>query len=181
VDRREDYPVKVAPVRLFVALFPPEDARTDLRRHLQAAVTRPVRLTPLDRWHLTLAFLGEVPEPSRPAIEHALTRSAARHAPFRLHLTGGGSFGSARWAGVDGDLPALFELEAGLRRELNLDDRPFTPHLTVTYRGSHEVRSALDGYAGPPWTATELVLVRSHHTTGGGYEPLIKIKFTGRS
>ncbi|MFG1605483.1 RNA 2',3'-cyclic phosphodiesterase [Actinoplanes sp. NPDC049265] len=158
-------------MRLFVALFPSEDARSDLRRHLRTATTRPVRLTPADDWHITMAFLGEIPDPSRPSIEQAITPAVAG-GPVRLRLTGGGSFGTAQWAGVDGDLPALFRLQAALRRALNLDDRPFTPHLTVTYRGSREVRAALDGYAGPSWTATELVLVRSHHTTAGGYEPL---------
>ena len=71
------------------------------------------------------------------------------------------------FAGVD-------DLHAGLRRTLTAaglphDDRPFTPHLTVAYTNSPEVRAALRDHAGATWTAEEFVLVHSLHDQGGGY------------
>ncbi|MEV7626222.1 RNA 2',3'-cyclic phosphodiesterase [Actinoplanes sp. NPDC089786] len=153
-------------MRLFVALFPPEDVRDELRRHLRDAMTRPVRLTAVERWHITMAFLGENPDEELPEISQAVGAAAAGGGPIRLRLAGGGNFGTALWAGVDGDLPALFRLRA----RLPLGNGPFTPHLTVSYRDHAEVRAALNAYAGPPWTASELVLVHSRHAEGLGYD-----------
>ena len=81
------------------------------------------------------------------------------------------------WAGLDGDLARLGDLHAALRRALvagNLphDERPFTPHLTVAYANSPQVRAALHDYAGPAWTADEFELVQSLHAEGGGYRRL---------
>jgi len=66
-------------VRLFVAIFPPAEAVTDLkstvdRMHLStaAAAGRSVHLDPPELWHVTLAFLGEVPAQRVPAIEARL-------------------------------------------------------------------------------------------------------------
>ena len=175
--------VRVGGVRLFVAVFPPEDVLAGLRRRITAtlaAAGRTVRLTPVDRWHLTLAFLGEVDEDRRAEVERALGDVPPPAAP-ELRISGGGSFGRARsavlWAGVDGDLDGLAALHDALRRALVAgglphDERPFTPHLTVAYANSPEVRAALRDYAGPTWRAHEFVLVRSLHREGGGYQRL---------
>ena len=186
-------------MRLFVALFPPQDVREELWQRLREATARsssPVRLTPVERWHLTLAFLGEVPDDDLSAVELAISRIVAEGAgpgdrpvpgdglgtgpgrEIRLRLAGGGSFGKALWAGVDGDLTALDRLHGKLRRSLAEagllhDERPLAPHLTVSYRGgTPALRQALHGHSGRPWTAGELTLVRSRHHEGGGYDVL---------
>jgi len=43
-----------------------------------------------DKWHLTLAFLGEVGDPARADLSTRLGRTAARHPPMRLALHGAG-------------------------------------------------------------------------------------------
>jgi 2'-5' RNA ligase len=155
-------------VRLFVALFPPEDVRDELRLRLREA--GPVRLVPVERWHLTMAFLGEIPSERVPGIEQAVG-AAAGGGPIRLRLAGGGSFGSAAWAGVDGDLAALARLRAGLRQSLAItEDRPFTPHLTVSYHGNPETQRVLRDHLGTYWTATHVELVHS----ADGYTTLRK-------
>jgi RNA 2',3'-cyclic 3'-phosphodiesterase len=158
-------------VRLFVGIFPPEDVALHLRERLGHA-----RLTPVERWHVTLAFLGEVDPARRPGIEDALSevRTPAR---VVLRLSGGGAFGRGRstvlWAGVAGDLAALTDLQSGIQQAVGVDDdRPFTPHLTVAYVNNPGVRAALVDYAGPTWTADEFVLVHSRHAEGAGYEIL---------
>ncbi len=155
----------------------------DLRRRIatvMAAAGRTVRLTPVDRWHVTLAFLGEI-EPARlPDVEQAIG-DVVPSGPLRLRISGGGSFGRGRsavlWAGLDGDVDGLADLHAALRRALVAgglphDERPFTPHLTVAYANSPEIREALRDHAGATWTADEVVLVRSLHGEGGGYQRL---------
>jgi 2'-5' RNA ligase len=151
-------------VRLFVAIFPPDVVRRDLHRRL--AVSPNVRLTPVDRWHVTLAFLGEVGAERLPDVERALAAVTVPRG-LELRLRGGGRFGTGRssvlWAAVDGDLAGL---HAAVRLRLDdaglpYDHRAFRPHLTVAYAHEPTVRGALDGYEGPSWTLDEIALVRS--------------------
>jgi RNA 2',3'-cyclic 3'-phosphodiesterase len=167
-------------MRLFVGIFPPEDVRAELLRRLREAggsSGQAVRLTPVDRWHLTLMFLGEVADGDLDAVEPAISHAVdGARGGLRLRLSGGGTFGDVLWAGVDGDLDGLRRLHHELlgafeAAGLPVDMRPLTPHLTVSYRGKGLLQ-ALRGYAGPEWTADEVVLVHSRHADGGGYETL---------
>jgi len=91
--------------------------------------------------HLTLKFLGAVPEERIDAIVAALTRSGLDLRPFEARLHGLGAFPSATrprivWAGVTEGAPEMVELarrvdtalaELGFARE----ERPFSPHVTL--------------------------------------------------
>jgi RNA 2',3'-cyclic 3'-phosphodiesterase len=174
-------------VRLFVAAYPPVAACDDLAARLAGlrvtgAAERGVntRLARRETWHLTLAFLGEVPDDRAARAAPALKRVAAawRADPPRLRLAGGGRFGRGRftvlWVGVSGDEQALARLARLIRRELKrdrlpCDDRPFKAHLTVARPGDRIVRADVDadrddlaGYAGPQWPLDRFELVRSH-------------------
>jgi 2'-5' RNA ligase len=159
-------------VRLFVAAFPPVSVLSDLQRRVGDSAGR---LTPVDRWHLTLRFLGEIAEDERAEVERALD-GVPRAGKISLRLAGGGQFGNGRstvlWAGVQGDLDALTELHDTVGAALGAEPEPFTPHLTVAYADSGDVRNALRDYTGPEWTVDEFVLVHSHHADGGGYQRL---------
>lgn len=183
-------------MRLFVAAFPPQQVRADLRHRLAdlnvtVAARRGVRVrrTPEDRWHLTLAFLGEVPHERVTDVEKALHGAVRRRAsprPVRLRLAGGGCFGRGRstvlWVGVGGDVAGLTALHQDIREALGAaglpyDDRPFSPHLTVAFPGDRLDRAAvaadlrtLERHQGPAWTVDEIVLVRSRVSEGGGYD-----------
>jgi RNA 2',3'-cyclic 3'-phosphodiesterase len=85
---------------------------------------------------------------------------------FELRLTGGGRFGTVAWAGVEGDLARLTELRKSVRDALALggfasDERPFQPHLTVSYHSDPDLRRALATYAGEPFPVTGFALVQS--------------------
>ena len=157
-------------MRLFVAIYPPGNVCRDLRHRLTDGGARPVRLTPIERWHITLAFLGEVAEEGLPEVERALDGVTVPRG-VELRLRGGGRFGKGRstvlWAGVEGDLAALHR---DVSERLGLVGREFTPHLTVAYKDDPVVRMALDGYAGPSWPLHEIALV--HSVPGEGYVTL---------
>lgn len=178
-------------MRLFVAVFPPDRVRADLAARvagLRVAATAErgarVRLTRPERWHLTVAFLGDVPDERRTEVEHAVGAAVRGHPPARLRLAGGGCFGRASvlWVGVGGDVAALGGLRASIAGRLATaglpcDDRPFTPHLTVAFPAGRAAASdvaadrvALDAYRGPPWTADRIVLVHSRLGADGGYD-----------
>jgi RNA 2',3'-cyclic 3'-phosphodiesterase len=189
-------------VRLFVAAFPPEPVLAHLRDavdrlHVATAARDGVntRLAPPDRWHLTLAFLGEVPDDRLPDAERALAAAARRAQPATIRLAGGGRFGRGRftivWVGLAGDLAPLDGTARSVRRELKrarlpYDDKPFKPHLTLARPGDRlpaeqilADRTALNAYAGPEWTVTNLDLVRSHPGPHPRYDRLAAVALPG--
>jgi 2'-5' RNA ligase len=167
-------------MRLFVAVAVPAQAADEL----DDAVTpvRPLwpglRWTGRDAWHLTLAFLGEVNETVSARLGPRLERAAARHSCLPVSLGGAGAFPAAArarvlWTGVQGqprELAALAaSVAAGARRAgapPAEEGRPFRPHLTLARcRDPVDMQPLVDrlsGYAGTPWTAGEIYLIRSH-------------------
>lgn len=128
--------------------------------------------------HLTLAFLGEVPEPAVGTLEAAALEVATRHRPFELRGAGLGQFppvGAPRvlWLGFKPSEPldALAEdLRGALRRAgVAFDPKPFMPHLTLARRGA----GACPGLplTPPPavrWPVSALTLMSSDQ---GRYRP----------
>jgi RNA 2',3'-cyclic 3'-phosphodiesterase len=183
-------------LRLFVALDPPDPVRRRLAA-IQAELRKAggrhadeVRWAAPEGIHLTLQFLGAVPEERLPALRDAVAAAAAASRPLALEVKGAGGFPSARrprvvWAGVEGDRDALAGLAADLGRRLAPlgfapEERPFSPHLTLGRardgRGAPGLGGALVQAAASdsvPWRADALVLVRSHLSPAGArYEAL---------
>lgn len=121
------------------------DLGARIRREVEAVIGRARRRAPGARWvlpeklHLTLAFLGPVPDERLAVVVRAVEQGARGHAPFTLRVRGAGTFGGrarARvlWAGIDA--PGLVELQAAIDGRLReagfeLEERPFKPHLTL--------------------------------------------------
>jgi 2'-5' RNA ligase len=198
-------------IRLFVGVYPPEPACAHLASvlaglHLgQAGCARGakagggapvgvnVRLAPRERWHLTVAFLGDVDPVRVPDAADALGKVAAgwQEPPPRLRLAGGGRFGRGPftivWAGVGGDVTSLGTLARSVRRQLKrarlpFDHKPFRPHLTLARPGGRlspaEVAAdlaVLRAYQGPFWTVEELRLVRSQLGPNPVHEPIARL------
>ena len=95
------------------------------------------------RLHLTVKFLGGVPEPQLVAVGEAALRSTSRVRPFSLRLSGLGAFPSERaprvlWVGLERDagFAALERLFHHLEDELASlgfprEERQFSPHITL--------------------------------------------------
>jgi 2'-5' RNA ligase len=157
---------RVARARMFFALWPDESVRLALAR---AAMVIPpgdaarASWVRTERYHLTLAFLGEIEPQQAEAAERAAAEVRAR--AFRLRLDTVGHFEGPNvvWIGPQALPPELTQLKAELDRELLRFGLPllagkFTPHITCM-RG---VREAPD--APPPqidWAVQEFVLVKS--------------------
>jgi len=177
-------------MRLFVAIVPPAGALAELAAAvapLRAA--RPgLRWTGPDDWHLTLAFLGEVAEPVLPALSARLERAAGRHQAQRLAISGGGAFprparATIVWAGIEADrrpLTALASSVAAAARRAGApppdEGRRYRPHITIARCREPgrviDLTTALAGFAGRGWAATDIRLIRSNPRSEPRYAEL---------
>jgi 2'-5' RNA ligase len=172
-----------------VAVVPPAAALAHLERAVAPLREVPggPRWTPSARWHLTLLFLGAVPADAVAALTAALGEAVAPAPPMTLWLAGAGRFGSRRrpqvaWAGVEGDVGALTALAGRLaaaarRLRLDVEDRPFRPHLTLGRWRPREpadgdLLDRLAGYRGPAWPVEDVRLVQSRLGPQPRYEAL---------
>ena len=109
-------------MRLFIAIPPGRAMRRGLTAVQDALRAHSVQgnFTPAENLHLTLAFIGEYPEPER-VLEAMET---VRFAPIPLRLEGIGAFDSLWWARLT-ENEALNALARHLRRALAEADIPF--------------------------------------------------------
>lgn len=181
--------------RLFVAVEPSTACRALAARAASALQERfpelRARWQPTENLHLTLAFLGQVPEEDVVACADRLSELAAGARPFGLASYRLGAFPSARrpsvlWLGVRADpAAALGELQRDVAtsyRQLHDDRKPFRPHLTLgrvkdlgaTPRA--ELATTLTEL--PPdtvrWTVREVVLFESRLAPAGAVHTPIR-------
>jgi 2'-5' RNA ligase len=129
-------------VRLFVALLFPDQVKSalgelidDLRPHGQG-----IKWVEPKNIHLTLKFIGEVPEKKVETICGALETVLAGRKKFKGQVAGCGGFPSLRnprvlWVGLDGADPAV-EMAREMNHKLipvgiKSEKRDLSPHLTL--------------------------------------------------
>lgn len=187
------------PLRLFFAVWPPEDLRERLW-HALSPLRRAgpgVRWIPPDRFHITLRFLGDISTRMLSSLTCA-AGALATEPPFRVRLTETGVFprrGPPRvyWVGVTAAPVARIRnlLDAALAREgIAPEPRSFTPHLTVgrvrrDRRPKEHPRSAPRAtpaaLPGDGFTVEALHLVESElFPDGPRYANIHKVVLTGR-
>ncbi len=112
---------------MFAAIVPPELPHADLESFVEVRreVQSELRWTPAHLWHVTLAFMAEVPEYLVDDTIEAIAEVAGERAPIPLQLSGAGVFPSPDHARVvwmdvlSSAADGLAELEAlalGVRR-----------------------------------------------------------------
>ncbi|MEV6953772.1 RNA 2',3'-cyclic phosphodiesterase [Streptomyces sp. NPDC051183] len=174
--------IQPATVRVFIALAPPDDAKEELARELRPAYDAypHMRWNRIEDWHITLAFLGELPVGTVPLLRPPLAGIAARRRPLELALRGGGHFGErVLWSGIDGELDGLHLLATEVRAVVKecgipFEDRPLRPHLTLARSRRNDSSSAVEAadglgtFTGRRWPAERLHLVGSNIGRGPG-------------
>lgn len=159
--------------RLFFALWPDAVARRSVRRARRAL--RPHlaegRWVPESNWHITLAFLGSVPD----ALLAELCRRAAAVAPVEGELL---LDRLEHWprprvlcltsAVTPAPLIALADslAEAALGMDIPVEERPYRAHLTLV-RALRRLPVELPGLSPVSWAFGGFTLVESAHEADG--------------
>ena len=173
-------------MRLFIALTPPPDVQREVWEAFAPMRVRklPVKWVAPENVHLTLKFLGHVPDGREAEIIGALAPAIQGTRTITLAVRGAGAFPHARaprvvWAGVEPD-PAIEILADRIERGcaplgFPTEGRPFRPHLTLG-RAQRDARARdwtgvaelLDGITVDAAAVLEGVdLVRSELRRGG--------------
>lgn len=148
-------------MRTFIAIEIPEEVKLQI-----VEVQRGLKSSNVDAsWprpegiHLTLKFLGEVPESKIPEIMSGLRTTAQGTGALRLEVAGIGTFPNTKtarvvWVGLSGDIEKLSGLQDSVEKAMTgigfeRENRKFTPHLTlgrIKYIRSRDAwLKALDG------------------------------------
>ncbi len=179
--------------RAFVAVVPPDHVLDALEARV--APVRPahdgLRWSRREQWHLTLRFLGAVPDADAlvTALGDALTTVPTMP---DLQLGGAGAFPNARrasvvWLGVRAGAGALGEVASAVESAsaaagFASEPRPFAAHLTVArVPRPRDVTAVLDALGveavGAAWPVDDVVLVSSDtRPTGAVYEEIARIR-----
>jgi 2'-5' RNA ligase len=179
--------------RGFVAVVPPEDVLDAIEARVTPvrAAHDGLRWNRREQWHITLRFLGPVPDvDGLVASLRDSCGSVARVDAFGLG--GAGAFPSARrasvvWVGAREGADALTRVataveSASVAARFAAEPRPFHPHLTVARvprpRDVGPVLAALgEGAVGASWQVVDVVLVASDtRPTGAVYEEVSRIR-----
>lgn len=176
-------------MRMFAAVLPPADVLEELEEFLgPRQEAGDLRWTRPEGWHLTLAFMAEVPDRCLDDLHERLARAGRRRTPFSIRLAGGGAFPNVArakvlYCGVEGEPTGLEELRrlaTGARAAANkagaaADGATFRPHLTLA-RMRRPVEATrwvqvLSTYRSREFTVTDFALVESHLGQGPGNRP----------
>jgi 2'-5' RNA ligase len=178
----------VAVLRTFIALDVPSavlDTITRIQNRfkslgLHASWVKPGNI------HLTLKFLGDTDPDRIPGIQNKLSEALAPFAPFQLVLNSVGVFPDTHrprvlWVGLKDDSGRLKTLQTATEKALEsagfpIEQRPFSPHLTLARIKSPKGKKALqeeldavnqEGIEPHPFEVDEIKLYKSQLTPKG--------------
>jgi 2'-5' RNA ligase len=156
--------------RFFFAVWP-DGACARALEALAPSVAEVVggKAVPVEKIHMTLAFLGAIDDDARRRANAAA--QPLRAPPFDITLDRIGAFRRARvaWAGASQAPAPLLDLQARLEASLrasgfDLEARAFAPHVTLARKAARPLPPA--AIAPIPWRVDAFTLVRSDGGSG---------------
>jgi 2'-5' RNA ligase len=178
---------------MFTAVVPPEDVREGIEEFLGprrdgAGPDSGLRWTRAETWHVTLSFMGDVPERSLDDLRERLARAGRRRTSFEIALAGGGAFPNVArarvlYAAVEAGDEAREELRrlatgaraAAAKSGASVDGATFRPHVTLArmrrpQEATRWVR-VLSAYRSRTFLVDRFELVQSYLGEGPGNRP----------
>jgi 2'-5' RNA ligase len=149
--------------RLFFALWPDDEVRARLAAAIAALPFPGGRPVPVRNLHLTLVFLGNVPEAAQKELTAGAAEVRGRSFDLTLNRAGGFTRTGVAWLAPEAVPPELAELVTELEslgrfagREP--ETRPYAPHLTIARKCG---RVAASGFIPVLWPVRDFALVES--------------------
>lgn len=130
-------------MRFFIALEITNENKAQIRLIQQEVgkILPRAKLTNLNEFHLTLAFIGEQPDTLKEKLIETITRAASGVPPFSVVPSFIGGFPHLHrcnviWVGVNGQIDKLMIIQEKIQTDLAYlhlptNNRPFTPHITI--------------------------------------------------
>lgn len=167
-------------MRLFIGLNVPDDLRNRLEKAWSEVTAKPTDLRPIenDKWHFTLAFLGDVPEVNIEALKILIEKSLDKAPHGSFTFTNFETFPSKnpsyviarahadpqdQWLSFIESLRDLVSVAAP-----EMDRKPWIPHVSI---GRAKKGGALPIWNEPihsfEWVPKELTLVKSELNSHG--------------
>lgn len=170
--------------RLFIGLWP----KAATQRALQPLSAQAVghcggRALKAEQWHITLAFLGAVPETRVQQLRAQAPQWQLPDAPFLLDSYGSFPGTGIVWVGSrdSASLQAMQQCFTALWHYLrplgfSAENRPFVPHVSLLRRAVRSDIRNLPSFAPFGWHNQACYLIESRPTAqGSAYYPLAKI------
>ncbi|MBA2457127.1 MAG: RNA 2',3'-cyclic phosphodiesterase [Nocardioidaceae bacterium] len=176
-------------MRVFAAVFPPDEAVDDLARVVepiqQARTDLAWTVPPL--WHLTLSYFGNITQVDQVLLNRAVADFVQGRRALRVRLAGAGAFPEPQtaqtlWAGLECPGNALGDLSRELILSLShfgwmLDRRAFRTYLALAQAPNPtDLSPAVDqlaDYSGPYWNLPAIAVVWSR--VGEGDRPFYEL------
>jgi 2'-5' RNA ligase len=177
-------------IRSFVCIDIPDviKGRIEQLQQKLRRIDAQVNWTKASNIHLTLKFLGNVPQSSIVSVCAAVERAARVTGPFEIEVGTVGCFPSLRsprvlWIGLSRSVEELNLLQAAVEDELAMigfarEPGKFSPHLTIgRLRSPHNARLLVAemtaaGFEPESFRVREVILMRSDlRPTGAIYTP----------
>jgi 2'-5' RNA ligase len=116
-----------------------EGLKTEVCRHFEGdprSKNRRWAWVPKENYHLTMKFLGAVPEEKIPEILSAVENAVRKVSSFSIEAKGAGAFPRVLWIGADDPSFCLAQLALQIDQALEplkfpRETRAFVPHLTI--------------------------------------------------
>jgi len=182
-------------IRTFIAVDLPQDIKMEVDRFTSAfrSQAREIRWVNAQNLHLTLRFLGDIPEGSVPGLAENIKNNVDGFGVFDLSLSGVGGFPNLKrprviWTGAEIGKDKLRDLAAGvetacIESDFGKGDKPFSPHLTI---GRVKNPGGLSGvlekigktsFKTEPFVVYEVTIFKSDLSPAGPkYTSLVKIQ-----
>ena len=174
-------------IRSFLAFELPADIKKVVLTVYSAEMNLPLDLKWIkpDNVHLTVVFMGNIPEDKIEAVGDAARKVCTGFAPFDVNPGPMGFFGSRRhprvlWLGLNGEVRGMGYFRDALQKNLKpfgikVERRPYKPHLTLGRfrKGAHpwpyldHMMAKYRDIECPTSTMKELVLFKSDLRPGG--------------
>ena len=180
-------------IRCFVSVDVEDESLLDMFQSLQRMLLEtgnPMRLVKRENMHLTLRFLGEIPEPRVRQVMKGLAELMFER--FRIEFKGLGVFPSRSfvrvvWVGVGKGVRELESIHSQLNevlRRVGFESEKLSPHLTIarvkTVRNRQGLLRVLDEYGETSFGFMEVSSVRLKRSIltpkGPVYTTLMEVK-----